>query len=79
MSATAVIFTCDACAAEYFPAPPPRVSDHGLDQPGDPHIAIVHASCAADFVANGFDLVPGIVQGRDDPGLFCPHLAEDAP
>jgi hypothetical protein len=28
-------------------------------------------------VANGFELVPGIVEGRTDVGLFCPHIDED--
>jgi len=76
-SATAIIFTCGDCAAEFFPKPPGRLSDLGISQPGDPHAAIVHASCAADFVANGFDLVPGIVEGTNEPGLFCPHLPPD--
>jgi hypothetical protein len=82
-SAAAVIFTCDACAGEYFPTPPPKVSELGLDdQPGDPpgdwHAALVHSGCAADFVANEFELVPDIIEGTNYPGLFCPHLAEAA-
>lgn len=67
---TAVVFCCGPCAGEFFPEPPAQMND----RPGKPHVAIVHASCAADFVANGFDIVPGIVEGTDEPGLFCPHL-----
>ena len=50
-----MIFACDLCAAEFFPKPPGRLSELGIDKPGDPHVAIVHASCAADFIANSFD------------------------
>jgi hypothetical protein len=76
-AATALIFTCDTCAPEYFPQGASRLSQMGIDYPGDPHGAIVHAACAADFIANGFDLVPDFVEGTSEPGLFCPHLDEE--
>lgn len=73
----AIVFTCDDCALEYFPRnTPPRLSAIGIDYPNDPCGAMVHAACAAEFVANGFDLIPnfGDWEGCTDIGLFCPHL-----
>jgi hypothetical protein len=74
---TALVFTCDPCAAEYFPQGIAKLSEIGIDYPDDPHGAIVHAPCAADFVANGFELIPDFVEGTNDIGLFCPHLQYD--
>jgi hypothetical protein len=43
--------------------------------------AVVHASCAADFVANGFEIVgadPDDPEDNAGPELFCPHYEWDA-
>jgi hypothetical protein len=81
LSNVAFVFTCDACAAEYFPgATLPRVADvlGSRDWDSEMHSAVVHAACAADFVANGFEIVgpdPGENAGAD---LYCPHYKWDA-
>jgi hypothetical protein len=69
----AVIVTCDVCASEFFPEPPGKCSEVGFDYPGDPHLALVHPACAADFVASEFDIVPDPA-GKRGPQLYCPHL-----
>lgn len=76
---TAVIFTCDLCAAEFFPNPLPTVGElFGPDHSNpEMHPAIVHAACAADFVANGFEIV-GEPEDDEGPELFCPHYKWDA-
>jgi hypothetical protein len=79
----AFVFTCDPCAAEFFPqAQLPRVA--GVLGPGDwdgeMRSAVVHAACAAYFVANGFEIVGADPDDPEDsagPDLFCPHYKWD--
>jgi hypothetical protein len=69
----AIIMMCDACADDFLGRRPGKASELGFDYPGDPHIAIAHGGCAADFVANGFELERDICEDSDEFGLFCPH------
>lgn len=72
-SATAVIFTCQHCWDEYLWGREPSGRSH------DALTCIVGAECEAEFVSHGFEVVPGIVEGANTPGLFCPHLGEEVP
>ena len=70
----AIVFTCAGCWGEWFPGKePPGYSPAGA------RMAAMHAGHAAEFVAHGFVVVPGILHGGPDvPGVFCPHLVQEA-
>ncbi len=70
-SGTAVVLTCPPCWDEWFPGRQPPGHSNGASS------CIVDAGCEAGFVAHGFTVLPGIVDGTDIPGLLCPHLAEE--
>lgn len=65
---SAVVFTCEPCWDKFFPNKKPPGNSHGARQ------CIIGAECEGEFVANGFEVVPGIVDGTNIPGLFCPHI-----
>jgi hypothetical protein len=70
-SSTAVVFACRPCWDEFFPGKEPPGYSH------DAATAIIGSECEGQFVSHGFDIVPGIVEGTDIPGLFCPHLLDE--
>ena len=71
-AAAAVVFTCEPCWQEYFPGKHPPGYNHGA------RTCIIGAACMADFAANGFEIVPGIVVGTNIPGVFCPHIVGES-
>jgi hypothetical protein len=80
----AFVFMCDPCAAEFFPqAQLPRLADvlGPREWDGEMRSAVVHAACAADFVANGFGIIGADSddpEDNDGPELYCPHYKWDA-
>ncbi len=81
LSHMAFVFTCDPCAAEFFPqATLPKLADvlGPRDWDGEMRSAVVHAACAADFVANGFEIVDPDPDEYDGVELYCPHYKWDA-
>jgi len=77
----AFVFTCDPCAAEFFPQTAlPRLADvlGPRDWDGEMRGAVVHAACAADFVANGFEIVDPDPDEALGVELYCPHYKWDA-
>lgn len=70
---TAIVFTCAACWEEWFPGKEPP----GYSRGGARMVAI-HAEHAAEFIAHGFEVVPGAAHGPDALGVFCPHLVAEA-
>jgi hypothetical protein len=80
----AFVFMCDPCAAEFFPSARPRRLADVLgpgDWDGEMRSAVVHPACAADFVANGFEIVGADPEDPEDnsgPDLYCPHYKWDA-
>lgn len=81
LSKVAFVFMCDPCAADYFPQKPlPRVGDILVRGGWDSEMrsAAVHSSCAADFVANGFEIVDPDPDENDGLELYCAHYKWDA-
>ena len=79
----AFVLMCDPCAGEFFPrAQLPRLADvlgdRDWDWDGEMRYAVVHAACAADFVANGFEIVDPDPDEALGVELYCPHYKWDA-
>ena len=81
MSNVAFVLMCDPCASEFFPqAQPPRLVDvlGPRDWDGEMRATVVHAACAATFVANGFEIVDPDPDENAGVELYCPHYKWDA-
>jgi hypothetical protein len=81
MSNVAFVLMCDPCASEFFPqAQPPRLVDvlGPRDWDGEMRATVVHAACAATFVANGFEIVDPDPDENAGVELYCPYYKWDA-